>query len=130
MEHLAERLENATAKMSRILAERNGGPRIFEYLNPADQEFVAKKTMEQHFEREQLQLQRQRCDDMLSRYQVLVELGIDLDVVTKNEIRQYVSHLGRQEFKIPVVVPGVVSRVPDDDGHPACPGCENCTRRS
>lgn len=144
MEDLAVRLENATVNMSRILAERKGDMGILRYLKPEDREFVARKTMEQHLERERMELQRLRCNDMLGRYQILVDLGVELDVVTKTEIRQYVSCLARDDFgcwveDAPRVrgrkivenvgnvenIENVVPQVQTQDSQP-CPGCDNC----
>ena len=141
MEDLAVRLENATVNMSRILAERKGDIGILRYLKPEDREFVARKTMEQHLERERLELQRLRCNDMLGRYQILVDLGVELDVVTKTEIRQYVSCLARDDFgswvreaprvrgrKIVENVGNVgnVGNIGNVGNEQPCPGCDNC----
>jgi len=114
MEDLAKRLEKATLTMNRIFSERKTDVSIFRYLGDRDREFSARKMMELHFEKERLHLERQRCNDMLGRYQVLVNLGVELDACMKIEIRQYVSRLSRPEY------------VPEVQQEPACMGCDNC----
>ena len=125
MEDLAARLEKATVNMSRILSERKSDVSIFRYLGDKDREFSARKMMELHFEKEYLDVQRQRCNDMLGRYQVLVNLGVELDMSMKIEIRQYVSRLSRQDEE----TLGIQQRVPQvqqQAQEPVCAGCDNC----
>lgn len=119
MEDLARRFENATVNMNRILSEKKNDVGIFRYLGDKDREFSARKMMELHFEKEYLDAQRQRCNDMLGRYKLLVDLGVELDVCMKNEIRQYVSRLSRQDEE----TLGIQQQV-----QPACMGCDNCFR--
>lgn len=117
MEELAARLENATVNMSRVLSEKKNDVGIFRYLGDKDREFSARKMMELHFEKEYLDVQRQRCNDMLGRYKVLVDLGVELDMCMKIEIRQYVSRLSRQDEETLGI-----QRAPQ----PTCTGCDNC----
>lgn len=97
MEDLKLRLERATDNMSRIFRERDCNPdAIFQYLGEEARQEFARKMMEYYLEKKRLELQRERCDDILGRYRSLVDLGVELDVRSKIEIRQYVSRLSRQ----------------------------------
>ena len=87
MEDLKVRLERATINMSRIFTERDCNS-IFQYLCQEDREKFAKKSMELSLEKKRLDLERERCNDILGRYQKLVDLGVELDVDTKVEIRR------------------------------------------
>lgn len=120
MDDLAKRLEKITVNMSHILAERKGDVNIFRYLGDKDREIAARKMMEIYFEREKIELQRQIFNSILGRYKILVDLGVELDVCTKIEIRQYVSRLARQDLE----------QVQEDQPPPhhaqTCTGCENC----
>lgn len=127
MEDLTARMENATVNMSRIFSEKKGDVGIFRYLGDKDREFSARKLMELHFDKEYLEVQRQRCNDMLGRYQVLVNLGVELDMCMKIEIRQYVSRLSRQDEET-LGVQQRVQQQAEDQLQPACTGCDNCFR--
>lgn len=105
MEDLAFRLERATVNVGRLLAKRKEPSNesaidmstgIFQYLNSEDREVFAKNMVEQYLEKKKLELQRERFADILEWCKALVDLGVELDVRTKNEIRSVVSRLTRQ----------------------------------
>ncbi|CAM9978019.1 unnamed protein product [Ascophyllum nodosum] len=66
-------------------------PTSFKFLSAEDREELAKKCMS---------LKRKRCDDIVSCYQLLEELGITLDAHAKVHILESVAILTKQDVGI------------------------------
>lgn len=96
MEDLAFRLERATVNVGRLLEKKKNefeidmSTGILQYLDSEDREVFAKNMVEQYLEKTKLELQRERFADILGWCKALVDLGIELDVRTTNEIRSIV----------------------------------------
>lgn len=99
MEDLTLRMERANVSVGRLLAKRKE-PEIFQYLDDEGRKELTKNIVEKYLEKKNLELQRERCADILGWYKALVDLGVELDVGAKNEMRSFLSHLIRQHLNI------------------------------
>lgn len=91
-----------------------GMPIGFRFLDTSDRQVVAKQVVELSLERERNVLQqqqqalesqkqdlkRQRCSDMVDRYKILQDIGVELDPRTMIEIRDNVSLLTKRDLAI------------------------------
>lgn len=82
MDELMRRFEQVTLDVGRLL----------------DRETLVNKMIAQQVEEKQLALQRQRFNDVLDRYKALQSIGVELDFCAKDEIRQFVSTMTRDDI--------------------------------
>ena len=97
MDDLNKRLGDATTRVAHLLAERT--PALTQDLSAADREVFAKEMIELELRQKQTDVEEKELSLVIRRYKALVELGVELDVVTKIELRQYVSSKTRQLIK-------------------------------